>query len=105
MAPQLRTILHLRFVGVPDPERAVRGARGDVLARRVPGDGADGVGARAAGGWVVVGLGFQRGEEGGEAVFGDGFAGGKGRHGCGRMVRCKGDVGRGCFSQNSWLYC
>lgn len=78
MAPQLRTVLHLRLLGVPDPERAVRGARGDILTCRVPGDGADGVGARAAGCGVVVGLRFQRGEEGGEAVFGDGFAGGRG---------------------------
>lgn len=80
MAPQLRTVFHLGLIGVPDPERAIRGARGDVLARGVPGDGADGVGARAAGCRVVVGLGFQGGEEGGEAVFGDGFAGGEGCH-------------------------
>ena len=29
------------------------------------------VGARGSGGGVVVGLGFEGGEEGGEAVFGD----------------------------------
>lgn len=34
------------------------------------------MGAGTTGGWVVVGLGFGAGEEGGELGFGDVFAGG-----------------------------
>lgn len=42
------------------------------------------MGAGATGGWVVVGLGFGAGEEGGELGFGDVFAGGWRRHCCWR---------------------
>lgn len=38
------------------------------------------VGTGSAGGGVVVGLGFEGGKEGGEAVFGDGAAGWDGCH-------------------------
>ena len=39
------------------------------------------VGAGTAGGWVVVGLGFEGREEGWETVFSDWFAEGSGCHG------------------------
>ena len=42
------------------------------------------MGAGATGGWIVVGLGFGAGEEGGELGFGDVFAGGWRRHCCWR---------------------
>lgn len=85
---QLGAVLHLRLLRVPDPQRAVRGARCDQVARGIPGYGADSgggalsgccvfdregflvkkraveemcvrVGAWTAGGGVVVGLDFE----------------------------------------------
>lgn len=47
------------------------------------------VGAGGAGGGVVVGLGFEGGEVGGEAVFGDGAAGREGRH---LVLRVRGNL-------------
>ena len=38
---QLGAVLHLRLLRVPDPQRAVRGARRDQVAGGVPGYGAD----------------------------------------------------------------
>ena len=47
------------------------------------------VGAGGAGGGVVVGLGFEGGEVGGKAVFGDGAAG---REGCHLVLRVGGNL-------------
>ncbi len=47
------------------------------------------MGAGGAGGGVVVGLGFEGGEVGGKAVFGDGAAG---REGCHLVLRVGGNL-------------